>query len=517
MRKEVPAVCSRPRPLPLAIGLALLSLAPASHADWKFTPAVDVRETYTDNVALRAAAQANWVTELTPGMSLDYKGPSVQLRSAYRKHFYEYSDRQVGGTQANSQEMSTDLKAKLLRETLLLDASASIAQREASAFGPLLQGTGNNFAAGNSNEVKTVRVSPYLVHRFGSVANAELRYTRDRVSSNNANLNAINGDTVAFNVSSGTAFRQFGWSMQANQEKQHSNANAGNSTGTIYNLSLRWLPIDTLTFTLTGGHDNYDYQALGGANGGASWSLGLKWVPSGRTTVQASAGKRYYGNSYSLQALHRTRMSVWSMNYNDAVTNTRSQFLLPSAVDTFSLLDRMFSATIPDAATRRQAVEAYIQSTGLPPSLANSINYFSNRYQLQKQFQAAGAFNLPHMTFVLSLQDTRRRGLSIADVDGGLLGSTTKTLNDSTRQSGINGTLNWRLSARTGLIASADYTQVHSVSANRTDNNKTMRIGITHQMQPKLRASLDLRRIEGGAAPATFTENAIAASLNKQF
>jgi uncharacterized protein (PEP-CTERM system associated) len=265
------------------------------------------------------------------------------------------------------------------------------------------------------------------------------------------------------------------------------------------------------------GYDSYDYQALGGSNGGASWQLGVDWQPSTRTQVQASAGKRYYGNSYSLQARYRARTSIWSINYNDAVTSTRQQFLLPSSVDTFAMLDRLFASSIEDPAARRQAVEAYMLAAGLPPSLANSINYFSNRYFLQKQFQAAVTMNGAHTTTVLSMHDTRRNGLSSAVVDNNLLGTTTTTLNDNTRQTGATASLNWRLSSRTGLLASAEIMRVRSLSANLSALNRNARVGLTHQMQPTLRATVDIRRVSGGMGVASYTENAVSATLNKLF
>jgi uncharacterized protein (PEP-CTERM system associated) len=508
------------RPLAAAVGLALLSLAPASRADWKFTPAFEVRETYTDNVALRANAEANWVTELAPSFKLDHTGPRLQMSASYSRRFYEYADKNIGGTYGATQDLNAVAKANVINELLFIDANASIGQRDASAFGPLLQSSGNGFANANATEVKIARISPYLKQHFGPYANAELRYSVDRMTTSTAGLNNTTGNTVSLNVASGNAFRLLGWGLQATKSKQKGLATTtagGESTVDNYALNLRWAATSQLNLTAMGGYDNYDYQALGGKNGGAAWQLGVDWQPGARTHVQASAGKRYYGNRYSQQAQHRARVSIWTLNYNDSVTSTRQQFLLPSAIDTFSMLDRLFLTSIPDADARHQAVAAYIQATGLPPSLANSINYFSNRYYLQKQFQAAVALNGPRTTTVLTVQDMRRNGLSSTDVDSGLLGNTSSVLNDNTRQTGGNVTWNWRLSTRTGVLATADVTRIRSISANTNTINRGLRIGLTHQLQPTLRGAIDLRHVSGGLGASHFTENAVAASLNKQF
>lgn len=508
------------RPPRLAVAMALLALAPASRAEWKFTPYVDVRETYTDNVALRPVAEANWVTDLTPSLQLEHTGPRLNLRASYSKHFFKYADDTVGGVQRQNQSLAAAGLAKVIDELLYVDATASISQQDRSAFGPLVQSTDNTFASNNATEVKSARISPYLKHRFGPYANAQLRYSYDRVTSSGVGLNNTSGSGYTLNVDSGTAFRLLGWNLLANKSTQKgvgTTTSDAESDSENVALNLRWMASSQLSLTAMRGYDSYDYQALGGSNGGASWQLGAEWQPSSRTHVQASAGRRYYGNSYSLQAQYRARASVWSINYNDAVTSTRQQFLLPSSVDTFAMLDRLFASAIEDPAARRQAVEAYMLAAGLPPSLSNSINYFSNRYFLQKQFQAAVAMNGPHTTTVLSVQDTRRNGLSSAVVDNNLLGTTTTTLNDNTRQTGATASLSWRLSSRTGVVASADVSRVRSLSANLTALNRNVRVGLTRQLQPKLRATVDVRRVKGGMGAASYTENAVSATLNKQF
>lgn len=512
----------RPRPaaMPAAVALALMLLAPASRADWQFTPHLLVRETYSDNVALRPNGQSNWITELAPSLSLAHQGPRLQMSARYTRSFFEYADKDVVGTQSGNQNLSATAKAKIVDEMLFVDTNASISQREVSAFGPLLQNNGNNFASANASEVKTVRVSPYLLHRFGTFATSELRYSYDRMTTSTAGLNNSTGNTLSLNVASGNAFRELGWGVQAAKSEQKGvGANSAGSglTNENYAVSLRWRTSAQLTMTATRGYDSYDYESLGGSNGGPSWLIGADWQPGVRTRVQISAGKRYYGNSYALNAQYRARQSVWTLTYNDAVTSTRQQFVLPAAIDTFSLLDRLFASTIVDPAARRQAVEAYMLATGLPTSLAENINYFSNRYSLQKQFQAAAAFNGAHSTLVVSLQDMRRNALSSASQDSGLLGSTTTNLNDNVRQTGGTVTANWRLSSRTGVVAAASINRMHSSSANLSSLNRNMQLSLTHQLQRKLRASVDLRRHKGGLGNSQYTENAVSATLSKQF
>jgi uncharacterized protein (PEP-CTERM system associated) len=517
-----------PRPLALAVALAALSLAPPSHADWKLTPYVDLQETYTDNVLLepKERARGQFVTTLAPGFALLGRTPRVDLSASYSKRFNEYSDSNIPGTTGNTQQLQANGKARLINEMLFLDANASISQQAVSAFGPqpVFAGSPTNFAQGLSTEVKTYRVSPYLVQRFGAAATAQIRYARDRVSTNTNTFGNSNSDTLNADLSSGPAFRQLGWGLNYNRQLIDDTIAPKSSTENL-NASLRYLQSQELTLSLNGGYDKYDYQSLGGRTKGKSWSVAADWAPGARTSVQASVGKRYFGDSYSLALKHRGQASVWSLNYSDGVTTTRQQYQLPQAIDTAALLDQLYAASIPDPVLRAQAVAAYIQAAGLPPSLANSVNYLSNRYMLQKQFQGSAAFNGAHGTLILALMDAKRTALSLVNVDSGLLGSTNNALNDNTHQSNVSATLSWRLSSRTSMDASAIYARVRSLAllnqsdSTRTDTTRTARVSLRRQFGQTLSGALELRRAKGTLSDGArdYTENAVMATLSKHF
>jgi hypothetical protein len=102
------------------------------------------------------------------------------------------------------------------------------------------------------------------------------------------------------------------------------------------------------------------------------------------------------------------------------------------------MLDNLFRAQIPDAQMRAAAVQAYIQAAGLPPSLATSVNFLSNRYSLNKQLNAGVAWQLARTTTTFSVFKTKRQMLSSQQVDSVLLGSSLATLNDNTEPGGAD-------------------------------------------------------------------------------
>ena len=506
------------RPLILPVALALL-FAPAARAEaWRFTPTLDLRETYTDNVALREDAnrQSQWVTEITPGLRVRMHGPRLVVDGAWQLQYFAMQDKEISGTNRSARSGQGKLQASLIDELLYVDAAAAIAQQGISPFGQLI--TDNNYASANRAEVKTWRISPYLVHRFGANANAELRYAHDSVDAGRTGLGNTDGDTLSLSVTSGVAFRRVGWGVVLSEQKIRDSL-ADDINIKNANLNLRYRAGRTLNLLAGIGYDKYDYNSLGGVNSGKAWNVGAAWTPTLRTSVQGTFGRRYYGPSRSLTALHRSRHTVWSINYDDSVASTRSNFLLPATIDTAAMLDRLFRPTFADPAERARAVDEYISRTGLPPSLADNVNYFSNRYSLQKQLRASMAFRQGRTSAIYSVYKVRREALSIREVDSPLLGSTGSTFNDDTDQAGFNATLNYRLTGRTSLNLVSDMVRSESLTNGFESRSSAVRFSVRHQLRSKLVGALSLRHIEGNTAflgGRPYTENAVSASLSMQ-
>src|SRR5450830_1196379 len=83
------------RPQALAV-LALLTTqaAPVLAAEWRFTPELTLRETYSDNITLAPSGseQSGFVTEIAPGFTITGKGRRSQLRATYQARSINYSN-----------------------------------------------------------------------------------------------------------------------------------------------------------------------------------------------------------------------------------------------------------------------------------------------------------------------------------------------------------------------------------------------------------------------------------------
>jgi uncharacterized protein (PEP-CTERM system associated) len=279
---------------------------------------------------------------------------------------------------------------------------------------------------------------------------------------------------------------------------------------------VRYFVVRRFALTGTAGYDSYDYSRLGGRTAGRSWTVGFDWQPSTRTSVKANWGRRYFGKTGSLDAIHRTPHTIWSATYSDQVTTSRQQFLLPAAFDTAAMLDGLFAATYPDPIQRQQAVRSYIATLGLPSTLSDNINFLSNRYERDRHLQGNLTFRGARSSLVLSVFSDRRNALSLSQSDSVLLGNQLSSLNDNVRQRGASASFDYRLSSRTNASASLYTLRATALDANSiSSNNTNLRVGLTHAFDPKVRGGLELRHTRGdyGVGSAPYRENAIAATL----
>jgi len=504
--------------LPLAA--ALLMAAPASHAQWTVTPSIGVTETWTDNSQLRNddLAVAQFVTELRPTLAVSGSSQRLTVRAVAAWDQYLYTKRDEMVQPVDSQRRySANLQGTLVDQMLYVDASANRSRRSVTAFGP---GEDNPYSGENTTDVKAWSISPYLVHRLGRDATMQLRYTRDSVDSGMRNaFGDSSGDTFLFNLASGTTLRSLGWGL--NYVRQDlDNRLVGSSSSEMVNGSLRYQFSRVWAATATAGYDRYDFEGPGPDNKGRNWTVGGVWTPSLRTSVQASIGRHLYGQTGSLAATLRSRRTAWDLQYGDSITSSRSQYLLPAAIDTASMLDRLFNTSITDKLARERAVAAYMLANGLPASLANNINYLSNRYARQKELRGSFAYRYARGTALISAYRSERIAVSDQQSDNPLLGSSLSSLNDNVRQHGGNLNLVYRLNANANLNTGADYYFSESLTSGIESRRREFYVRVSRDLGQHVTTSLEARRRTGStdfAGRRDYTENALIANLNMSY
>ncbi|HZW21713.1 TIGR03016 family PEP-CTERM system-associated outer membrane protein [Noviherbaspirillum sp.] len=501
---------------PIAACVALAWPGSAGAAEWTVTPGVDLRETYTDNIRLSPAGseQSDFITEVAPRLSIRGIGARMKLSADYgmRNFFYARTD----GASNTQHYLQANANAELVENLFFIDGRASSGQQAISEFGPQVSGNGN--LSGNETEVRSASISPYLRHRFGRAATGELRYSRDMVNADAGGLRDSNSDRVRLSIDSGSDFHTLQWGVlyddQRIEYKDAEDVDTRALSGT-----LRYLVTPRISLTATAGREENSYASIGRNPEGSFWSLGAIWAPSERTHISAAAGKRFFGDTLSIDARHRTRMGIWSIGYQEDITTARSQFLVPVTQDTASFLSGLWEASIPDQAAREQLVQEFIRDASLPSTMVFPVTAYTNRVFLQKTAHASVAFRGAFNTLILNLFRTQREPQSASAADASLGVGIGALAGEATRQTGAGAVWNWRLSPRTSVVASAGINRIHGQASGREDDNISARIGITRQLQQKVKGGVELRRLEkrSNQVNAEYRENAVTAFLQISF
>jgi uncharacterized protein (PEP-CTERM system associated) len=496
-------------------GLVGFTAFNANAAEWKLVPTIGLNESYTDNVRLapKGSEQGSFVTQLSPGFNLTATGPNLKSMLNYVMENSYYSG--VNSDMKTNHRLLANANAALVQDLFFLDANAGVTQQNLSPFGPVTENNLN--LSNNRTEVRTYAISPYFRKNFSNEVTGEMRYSHDSVSSSNSvyaqtgnqfarqNLADSQSDSFRIGLNSGTDFRVVSWGINANQQKIDYNGLAPLTMGmTTVNLGYALTP--RFKLTATGGYEHNSYVSLTGKSSGNFGSLGFAWTPTERTNIVFSAGERFYGKTYALTVSQRARLSMWNLGYNEDVTTTRGQFLVPVTMNTDAFLNQLWQNSIPDPAIRQQVVDGFIRDASLPLSLAQPVNTFTNQVFLQKSLQGSVALTGVRNTVVASIFNSSRENLSVAQGNAAISG-----LSGNIRQTGTSLVWNLKLSPLTNANASVAYVRSNQTDTAFSDRTRSFRASISKQLQPKLKATVELRHIErdSNLAFGNYSENAI--------
>lgn len=507
----------------LLLALSLSLPAISSAGDWRFTSGIGLSERYSDNVGLAAkgSERSDWITEVTPRLSLSREGARLKANVDYSLQGLLYAS----GNERNQLRHNLNGKAhaELLREWFFLDASARMSHELDTLGGGIGQGDG--VGIGNTRRVGSYTLSPYLRHRFGSTATVEARLTQDGVFVGGSGVNDASSTRYHLSAVSGNDFIPLSWSM--NYDKTETDNSVGaNSGSTRASANARYGLSRKFGLSAQAGMEKYDYTGVNAAARDYSYyGLGAYYQPSRRfsmdalynysdsgnfisgsvtfnptlrTALTASTSKRAFGRSHTVGLTHRTRQSNWNLRYQDDLTTSQQQFL--------SNLGQVFLYNCPSG------IEI-LPSGVLPSDPANCgigipVSIFSqtqlNETYLSKNLLGSVSYTLRRNTWTLSLYDNQRTLQNSGDTD------TTR---------GVQASWALKPAARTTLTLSGGMSRVEASNGNREDELWNVALVATRQFQPKVTGSVEARRQQrdSNLAGGDYVENSVAARLNMSF
>ena len=466
------------------------SVAPQA-ANWDIVPRLLLNETYSDNVNLsRNNANEDFITQLTPGLSIRGQGGRVELNLDYNFQNLMYArDNNLNNT---NQQLQANASAELYQQVLFLDVSSQISQQLVSTQGVISDNNIN--ATGNRADVMSYQVSPYVKHHFGGYADAEGRLTFNQVFNSATNTTgtvannaaSTSASTTSFNMTSGRYFNRIPWTFSY-RSNTVSNDSTGGADTKFRSIEANISYVISRRYRLTSliGNDDNTFSTSQRSTGGNRWEIGAIWTPSSRTRVVARWGDRYFGRTFFLDASHTHRHFVFTAHYDE---------------QTQSLNDiQINQQLIP-------LVDAFGQPV-FDPNVSSNIALTTDRPGLQNDV-------IVNQRLDINLAYSNRRN----SANVGLYNSTRtgQASNSNEDITGLRASFSRQLSEKLTATINADWTSSDFQNGQRTDNRYGFGAHLTRRLGRHMNGIIDYRyrQSDSDSTRNTYTENRLSASLN---
>lgn len=486
--------------------------SPALAENWKIEPAVTVGETWTDNVRLLSAAnaQSDLVTELSPAVVIRGEGARVRMDLDYHPSALLYARDSSRNGFLNALNAFGVVEA--VEKLLFVEAHAQISQQAISAFGA--QPTSNISDTENRTETRVVSVSPYVKGSFGSWATYDLRF----VASATRTAENVGADGNAKNwsgrLASSTDFGNVGWILD--YYNRHNDFRTGPDTRSqLGRGTLIYHADPTLWVFARGGRESNNYSQEDTAY--TTHGMGLEWAPTGRTRVSAENDKRFFGRGYRYAFRHRTSQSAWSLVATKDDTTTTDQLTRSPVGNLFERFSELLTSQISDPVQRAEQVRQILTRTGIPRQSIPQVESLTSGVVLERRVEGSVAVMGARNTWTFSAYRSQTKQLTPLD---GTITSDFAAVPE-TRASGLS--LNWshRLSGLSSLIGIASWQRNRGIGAGTLETVvRRFDVGANTRLSPNTTGSIGLRhvRFDGqGETGPDYRENAVFAALTYQF
>jgi len=503
--------------------MAMAFAMPAHAVDWRFEPSIGGTATYTDNVdQSEDDEESALILTARPGFTLRSEGSRrVQASVSYGMTGVV----RFGGDDDNdlNHNLGAVGNAELIEDFLYIDGTASISQELISLFGSPADASINDT---NRATVGTYRISPYIEKRLGTFATARARYAYDGAIFEDDVGSNSNANSFTAGLTSGTRFKDLSWglnySLRTSDYDDDADTTFENASATLgYALTRKFRVFGTV------GQEWNEYVGTGGAMteiDDSYYSVGFGWSPSRRTSIEASAGERYYGNTYSFSGSHRTRTSQWTVRYSENFNDISQQFLSEASRIFWICNGNLFETPDFNPPAGQTGCVGPISAgelaslfSSLGVSLAdlvaaNLLNIgIADGVYIIKSFTAGVSWDIRRWGFGLSVFDTRRVYQALDDAE------------DQTQ--GVTGSVSYRMSPLTTANGSLSFTRtsedalLSGAGTPREDDLIILSLGMFHRFAEDLDGALTFRHTQrdSNALNSDYTENNLTASVNMRF
>lgn len=467
---------------------------------------VTVAEAYNDNVNLEpnGSARSDYITSISPNLSVIDQGARVQLGLTYDPQLLYYAE----GTAATGvqQRLQGVGHAEVYPETVFVDANASVQQYFLSSAGPI--GPSTLTSSSNLQTVQSYSVSPYLRHHFGPYADSETRYAFGSVVVGGNTVAPVTTQEARQTLTSGDYFGRLGWILTGDSTWYDRGEVAGDpfsntsATDKYGRADLKYLLYEGLSALGGVGYETLHDPTLLDQPKGVIWDTGFQYQPTPYASASFTYGRRFNNTDYEFNGEYDIGPSLKVLS---SYTQTYQTGLTLVAANGSQL-------------TLNQNGQLVNTATGLPATsnpfafAASSPFGISNQAFIDKRFQATIVATRFRNTYSVTGYEDRQSGAAASAGVGGI--------NGNARSDG--GNVNWTRQLWPNLASSlggqyADIT--YEDGSGRKDTIYGINAGLTYTFSATLTGQLSFARFsrQSNIPQDSLDNDILTVSLQKQF
>ncbi len=500
----------------MILAAALTCAAAAVHAQdgsgrsTRLSTSLDTGLSYVVDSRRNGVSGGEFVAELRPGLRLDSRSGRVVGSLSYAPSL-AYHSRDYGGDGIQNQ-LSGNLSAELVERWFYVDATASITQQAASAFG-VQSAPGSRQDNRNRTEVGTLSVSPYVRGVFGSAVTYEARLNASATNSRRS----IEGDSSSrggsLALSSAVSGTLVGWGLQASQQQVDFRAGRETTSDRV-TANLQFMPDVDLILTLRAGREANNVVTFERASYD-NWGAGLTWRPSPRTRLQGDTDERYFGRSYRLVFEHRLASSTVLLSStrdvndgSDANGLTGRSGQQGQAVTLYDVFFAQFASTTPDPVQRDLFVRDFLRAQGLDPNAVVAGGFINSAITVQERHQLTLSYAGLRMAASVQVFTGETEVIDAL---------TSSAQRRPTRQWGALANSSYRLSPTDSLVLTGSRLQTRGNGLLAGSTLDSVSLSYSSALGLRTSASLGARYSVFDSVTEPYKEAAIFASLNQRF
>ena len=484
----------------LLSGVAVLFSMPLTAGDWKISPHLSVRGTYTDNADLSSSdEESEFYTQVTPAVTIKREGAGrVQADIDYALDYTENRPGNRGRSIAHS--LGSNLQAELYKDVIFLDASAGAHLSSATSGGQ--RGSDSVGNVSDPIQTYTYTLSPYFKHHFGRYIDTLTRYTFDQVVNSGRGGSDSYNNQVLLSINSGPYFTRVPWGLSYRQSKTNNEDGAADSETTSLNGNVSYIVNRKWRINLNGGKVDNDIQSSRSSTDGFTWDAGATWTPNPRTDMNFSYGHQVFGQSFAFDFNHRWRRAVWRASYNKTLTDSRSQQIAQGSA---------YRAERADYGATYLAQDAY------------EYSYFGETtgsdgkpiYLYKRDFDYATLTDEHYVIETLNTGFTLETHRSNFSIDAHFTRREYEVSRNKGRDIGINANWSRQLTPKTDAKVALSW-QKNRADENATEDTRwTVNLGLSKRLTENTSANLDYKhsRLNSTDSTGEYKENQLSLSL----